>query len=29
MSSSLLGGVGADAAFIAEQVAQRCEMAAV
>ena len=29
MSSSLLGGVGADAAFIAEQVAQRCELAAV
>ena len=29
MTSSLLGGVGADAAFIADQVAQRCEMAAV
>jgi putative flavoprotein involved in K+ transport len=29
MSSSLLGGVGADAAFIAEQVAQRCELAGV
>ena len=29
MSSSLLGGVGADAAFIAEQVAQRCELAAL
>ena len=29
VSSSLLGGVGADAAFIAEQVAQRCELAAV
>jgi putative flavoprotein involved in K+ transport len=25
MTSSLIGGVGADAAFIAEQVAQRCE----
>jgi len=29
MNSSLIGGVGADAAFIAEQVAQRCELAAV
>jgi putative flavoprotein involved in K+ transport len=29
MSSSLLGGVGADAAFIAEQVAQRYELTAV
>ena len=29
MTSSLLGGVGADAAFIADQVAQRCELAAV
>lgn len=29
MSSSLIGGVGADAAFIAERVAQRCELAAV
>jgi putative flavoprotein involved in K+ transport len=29
MSSSLLGGVGADAAFIAEQVAHRCELADV
>ena len=28
MTSSLLGGVGADAAFIADQVAQRCELAA-
>lgn len=29
MTSSLVGGVGADAAFIAEQVAQRCELTAV
>jgi putative flavoprotein involved in K+ transport len=29
MSSSLIGGVGVDAAFIAEQVAKRCELAAV
>ena len=28
MTSSLVGGVGADAAFIAEQVARRCELAA-
>ena len=28
MTSALLGGVGADAAFIAEQVARRCELAA-
>jgi hypothetical protein len=25
MSSSLIGGVGDDAAFVAEQVARRCE----
>lgn len=29
MNSSLVGGVGADAAFVAEQVARRAEMAAV
>ncbi len=29
MTSALLGGVGADAAFIAEHVAQRCEVADV
>jgi putative flavoprotein involved in K+ transport len=27
MTSSLVGGVGADAAFIADQVARRCELA--
>jgi putative flavoprotein involved in K+ transport len=29
MTSSLVGGVGADAGFIAEQVARRCELTAV
>ena len=29
MSSSLIGGAGADASFIADQVAKRCELAAV
>ena len=29
MSSSLIGGVGADASFVADQVAKRCELAAV
>jgi putative flavoprotein involved in K+ transport len=28
MTSALLGGVGEDAAFIAEQVARRCDVAA-
>jgi putative flavoprotein involved in K+ transport len=29
MTSSLVGGVGADASFIAEQIAERCELSAV